>query len=138
MHSVANGRTWAQVVADIKEELKEFAQTRIQLFKTESRQKLALLKIGVLLAAAAIVLLATAYLLLTMGLVALVAALFADHPYRWVFGFFGVSILWSLLGGTAAYFAKREFALKGILPRRTLEVLKGDKVWLQREAKDHL
>lgn len=138
MHSVANGRTWAEVVADIKEELKEFAQTRIQLFKTESRQKLALLKIGVLLAAAAIVLLATAYLLLTMGLVALVAALFTDHPYRWVFGFFGISILWSLLGGTAAYFAKREFALKGILPRRTLEVLKGDKVWLQREAKDHL
>jgi uncharacterized membrane protein YqjE len=138
MHSVANGRTWAEVVADMKEEAKEFAQTRIQLFTTEFKQKLALLKIAVLLAAGSAVLLATAYLLLTVGLVALVAALFADNPYRWVFGFFGIAILWSLIGGAAAYFAKREFALKGIMPRRTFEVLKGDKVWLQREAKDHL
>jgi uncharacterized membrane protein YqjE len=96
------------------------------------------LSIAVLLAAAALVLLATAYLLLTVGLVALVAALFADNPYRWVFGFFGIAILLFLIGGTAAFFAKREFALKGIMPRRTFEVLKGDKVWLQREAKDHL
>jgi uncharacterized membrane protein YqjE len=138
MHSVANGRTWAEVVADMKEEGKEFAQTRIQLFTTEFKQKLALLKIAVLLAAGSAVLLATAYLLVTVGLVGLVAALFADNPYRWVFGFFGVAILWSLIGGAAAYFAKREFALKGIMPRRTFEVLKGDKVWLQREAKDHL
>jgi uncharacterized membrane protein YqjE len=138
MHSAANARTLAEVVADIKEELKEFAQTRIQLFKEESRQKLALLKIAGVLAAVAVVLSTTAYLLLTLGLVAVIAAVFVNNPYRWVFGFFGVAILWTILGGIAAYFAKREFALKGIVPRRTLEVLKGDKIWLQHEAKDHL
>jgi len=138
MHSAANGRTLAEVVADIKEEIKEFAQTRFQLFKAESQQKFALLKIAALLAAVAALLLATAYLLLTLGLVAVIAAVFANNPYHWVFGFFGVAILWTILGGIAAYFAKREFALKGIVPRRTFEVLKGDKLWLRREAKDHL
>ena len=138
MHSAVNARSLAEVVADIKDEFKEFAQTRIQLFKVEARQKLALLKIAAALAAVAVVLLATTCLLLTLGLVAVIAAVFANNPYRWVFGFFGVAILWAIFGGVAAYFAKREFALKGIVPRRTFEVLKGDKIWLQHEAKDHL
>jgi uncharacterized membrane protein YqjE len=138
MHSVAKGRTLAEVVADMNEEIKEFAQTRIRLFKAERQQKLALLKGAALLTAVAIVFLASAYLLFTVGLLALIAALLADNPYRWVFGFFGVALLWAVVGGIAAYFAKREFALKGIMPTRTLEVLKGDKLWIQHEAKNQL
>jgi O-antigen ligase len=138
MHSASNGRTLAQVIADIKEEIKEFAQTRFLLFRAECRQKLSLLKIAGALAGIAVVLLATAYLLLTVGFVALIAAVLANNPYRWVVGFFGIAMLWSIVGGIAAYFAKREFALKGIVPGRTLAVLKGDKIWLQSEAKGHL
>ena len=138
MHSIANGRSLAEVVADIKEEIKDFAQTRIRLFKAEFQQKFALLKVAAILAAVAVVMLATAYLLLTIGLAALIAALLRDNPYRWAFGFFGVALLWAIVGGIAAYFAKREFALKGIVPTRTLEVLKGDKIWIQHEAKSQL
>jgi uncharacterized membrane protein YqjE len=138
MHSVANGRSLAEVITDIKEEIKDFAQTRIRLFKAEAQQKLALLKVAAILAAVAVIMLATAYLLLTIGLAALIAALLKDNSYRWVFGFFGVALLWAIVGGIAAYFAKREFALKGIVPRRTLEVLKGDKIWIQHEAKNQL
>jgi uncharacterized membrane protein YqjE len=138
MHSASNGRTWADVAADIKAEIRDFTQTRIQLFRTEFGQKLALLKVAALLAAFALLLLSTAYLFFTVGMAALIAAVFFDHPYRWVYGFFGVALLWTLLGGIAAYFAKREFALRGVLPRRTIEVLRGDKIWLQREAKGHL
>jgi uncharacterized membrane protein YqjE len=138
MHSVANGRTLAEVVTDIKEELKDFAQTRIRLFKAEFQQKLTSLKGAVLLTAVAVLFLASAYLLFTVGLVALIAALLADNPYRWVFGFFGVGVLWAIIGGVAAYFAKREFSVKGIVPTRTIEVLKGDKIWIQHEAKSQL
>ena len=138
MHSVVNGRTLAEVAADIKEEFKDFVQTRIQLFKAEAQQKLALLKIAALLAGVAVVLLATAYLLLTVGLAALIAAIFVNNPYRWVFGFFGIALLWAIIGGIAAYFAKRQFALRGIAPTRTLTVLKNDKIWIQREAKNQL
>jgi uncharacterized membrane protein YqjE len=138
MNNVHNGRTLADVVATMKEEAKEFVQTRIQLLKIELQQKVGTLKAAALLAAVAIVLLSTAYLLLTLALAALVATALADNPYHWVFGFLTIAVLWSLAGGMAAYFAKREFQLRGVLPRRTIGVLKADKLWLQNEARSQL
>jgi len=136
MSSAATGRTLAQVVSDAKDEFKDFVQTRFDLLKTELEMKFKLLKVAAALAAVAAVLLGTAYFLLTIALVALVAAAFAENPYRWVFGFLAVGLLWAIVGGIAAYFAKREFAVKGITPRRTIAVLKGDKLWIQSEAKN--
>jgi uncharacterized membrane protein YqjE len=136
MSSVPNGRTLAQVLSDAKQELQEFVQTRFQLLTTELGQKSKLLKVAVLLAAIAAVLLSTAYILLTLALAALVAAAFPENPYRWVFGFLAVGILWAILGAIVGYFAKREFALKGIIPNRTITVLKGDKIWIQSEARN--
>ncbi|MGA9511452.1 MAG: phage holin family protein [Candidatus Sulfotelmatobacter sp.] len=138
MNNVPNGRTLADVVATIKEEAKEFIQTRVQLFKIELQQKFGVLKVAALLATVAIALWGIAFLLLTFALAALVATALADNPYHWVFGFLAVAILWSLAGGLAAYFAKREFELRGVLPKRTIEVLKADKLWLQNEARNQL
>jgi hypothetical protein len=39
------------------------------------------------------------------------------------------------LGGIAAYLAKYEFAMKEMMPRKTIEVLKQDKLWIQAEMK---
>jgi hypothetical protein len=47
-------------MAEIKEEVKELAQIRLQLFQAEFQQKLAFLKIAGALARGAVVLLATA------------------------------------------------------------------------------
>ncbi|MGC2820742.1 MAG: phage holin family protein [Candidatus Sulfotelmatobacter sp.] len=138
MNNVSNGRTLADVVATMKEDAKEFVQTRVQLLKIELQQKAGALRVAALLAAVAIVLLGTAYLLLTLALAALVAAALADNPYHWVFGFLTIAVLWLLAGGMAAYFAKREFDIRGVLPRRTIEVLKADKLWLQNEARNQL
>ena len=41
----------------------------------------------------------------------------------------------TLLGGIAAYFAKRELEVRGLLPKRTVDILKDDKVWIQSEVK---
>jgi uncharacterized protein (DUF58 family) len=75
--------------------------------------------------------------LITLSLVAL-AAIFINTQYRWFFAFLGIGILWALLGGTAIYIAKREFELNRLIPEKTLGVLKGDKLWLQREARNQL
>ena len=138
MNNVSNGRTLADVVATTKEDATEFVQTRVQLLKIELQQKAGALRVAALLAAVAIVLLGTAYILLTLALAALVAAALADNPYHWVFGFLTIAVLWLLAGGMAAYFAKREFDIRGVLPRRTIEVLKADKLWLQNEARNQL
>jgi uncharacterized membrane protein YqjE len=139
MNSAANSdRSLGAIVSEMKEELKDFVQTRIEMLKQEVQEKTARLKIAAPLAAAALLLLLTAYLLITLALAAALSAVFANSPYRWSFGFGIIGLVWALLGGVAAYFAKRELALKTLAPKRTVEVLKGDKVWLQKEVKNQV
>lgn len=136
--TTTNGRNIASLLAEIKDEIRDFLQTRIAIFKTELREKSQNLKTAAILAVSGLLLLTTAYMLLTLALVGLVAAAFPTSAYRWFFAFLAVGIFWSILGGIAAYFAKRELELKGLLPKRTLEVLKGDKVWVQTEVKNQI
>ena len=133
-----NGRSIAAVLTDTKEELKQFVETRIAMLKTEVREKLKTLKLAAPLAAAGILLIGTAYLLFTIALVGLVYAFLPDNAYRWCLAFLVVAVLWFTLGGIAAYFAKREFELKGLLPTKTINVLKGDKIWIQAEVKNQI
>ena len=130
-----SARSLAAIAAEMKQELKEFAETRIAMLKSELREKIGHWKVAAPLAGIGVVLLATAYLLITFGLVAL-AAVFIDSPYRWFFALIGVGVLWALLGGVAVYIAKREFELNRVMPKKTLEVLRGDKIWLQKEARN--
>jgi uncharacterized membrane protein YqjE len=134
--AVNNDRSLAAIVSEMKEELREFVQTRVEMLKREMQEKLGRLKIAMPLAGAALLLLVTAYLLITVALAAAVAAAFASSPFRWFFGFGIVGVIWALLGAAAGYFAKRELELNTLAPKRTIEVLKGDKVWLQKEVKN--
>jgi uncharacterized membrane protein YbhN (UPF0104 family) len=139
MHSDANnGRSVAEIMAEMKRELKEFVLTRFEMFKTETREKIKTLKIAAPLAALGALLLGTAYLLFTMALVGLVAVFVRNSPYQWFLAFAIVAVLWTLLGAVAVYFAKREFELKSLAPKRTIEILKGDKQWIQAEAKNQI
>ncbi len=134
----SNGKNLTTLLSEMKEELKEFVQTRIAMLKGELQEKIRILKTAAPLGVAAVFLLSTAYLLLTMALVGLVAAFFAASPYRWFFAFLAIAVLWTILGGVAAYFAKRELELKGLMPKRTIEILKGDKVWVQSEVRNQV
>jgi len=136
--SAIENRSVVDVLNEMKEEAKRFLQTRMELLKSELKEKLPNLKIAALLAALGAVLLVTAYLLLTLALVALVAVAFKDNDYRWALALVSVGVLWCIIGGGALYFAKREFELKGLAPKRTIGVLKGDKIWIEREAKNEI
>lgn len=138
MINETNGRTLAGVVAEIKDELKEFISTRIQMLKSEMQDKISSLKVAAPLGIVALVLLGTAYLLLTLMIVALVAVAFEGSPYQWFFAFLIVGVLWSIAGGTCAIFAWREFKEQGLAPKKTINVLKQDQVWLQSEARTQL
>jgi hypothetical protein len=41
-----------------------------------------------------------------------------------------------IIGGAACYVAKRAFELNRFMPQKTLDVLKGDKAWLQEEVRN--
>jgi uncharacterized membrane protein YqjE len=131
-------RSLGEIVAEMKAEVKEFVQTRFEMFKAEVQDKIKTLKVAVPLAGLGFLFLGTAYLLFTMALVGLAVAFFRDSPYRWSLGFAIVAVVWTFLGGIAAYFAKREFDLYTLAPKRTIDVLKGDKLWIQSEAKNQI
>lgn len=132
--TTTSDRNLASLLADFRNEIGDFFQTRIFMLKTELQGKLKNLKTAAVLAVAGIMLLGTAYLLFTLALVGLIVAAFPTSIYRWFFAFLAVAIFWALFGAMAAYFAKRELELRGILPKRTIEVLKGDKVWVHTEV----
>ena len=131
-------RSLAAILGGMKQELKEFVETRIAMVKSEFRDKLVHWKLAATLAGAGVVLLVTAYLLITFGLVALAAVFIGDTPYRWFFALLGVGVLWTVLSGISLYIAKREFELNRLMPQKTMAVLRGDKLWLQNEVRSQI
>ena len=133
-----NGRGVAEILAEMKAEFVEFVETRITILRTELAEKWKTAKVAIPLIGLAAMLLGTAFLLLSGALVGLVAAAFPNSIYRWFFACGIVACCWGLLGAAAAYFAKREFEARSLAPKRTLEVLKGDKLWIQAEVRNRV
>lgn len=133
-----NGRRLAEILAEMRAELIEFVQTRISMLRTELSEIWKAAKVAIPLVGLATLLLGTAFLLLTGALVGLVVAAFPQSIYRWFFACIIVAFFWGVLGAAAAYFAKREFEIKNMAPKRTLEVLKADKLWIEAEVRNRL
>ena len=129
-----NGRRVAEILAEMKAELAEFVQTRITMLRAELQEKWNTVRKAIPWAAAAAVFLGTSFLLFTGALVGLVLAAFPHSMLRWFFACLIVGVFWAVIGASAAFFAKRQLNMASMLPRRTLEVLKGDKVWIVDEV----
>ena len=130
-------RSVADVLLDIKDELKDFIETRYELFRSELQEGVSTVKSAVPLAAAAAVFLATAFFLLTLALVSAVAVAFWNSPYHWFFAFLIVGVVWTIIAGILAFLARNDFRNRGLIPKKTIEVLKRDKRWLENEAKGY-
>jgi FtsH-binding integral membrane protein len=74
--------------------------------------------------------------MLTLALVALIAVAFQGSPYAFFFGFMIMGLLYLLFAGLIAVAAYR--VLKGLAPERTIKVLREDKVWLEKEARNEI
>jgi len=132
----SHDRSLRNLLVEIKEEAKSFVDTRLRIIKAEIQEGLGALRFAVPMGALALGFFATAGLLFTAAAVTLVASAFAGNPYAWFFGFIIIGCLWAIFGGTAAFFAVTQF--RNRFPKRTIGVLKADKVWLQTEARSHL
>ena len=130
-----NGRTFGSILFETKEELKEFVETRIELFKMEMRDRLKMVKRAAPSAVIGLVFLGTAYILFTLALVAAIAGVLHNNLFAWCFGFLAISIVWGIVGMVALAAAKRRFKAKELVPKRTLDVLKHDKAWIQTEVR---
>lgn len=137
-HQMHHDRTFGDIFADTKQELKDFVETRITMLRMEMRDKAKMLKAAAPLAVVGIAMLATAYLLFTLALVGVVVAFLPGNPFRWAIGFAAVGVLWAILGGVMAYFAKREFESRELMPKKTIGVLKQDGLWIQSEVRTQI
>ena len=134
-YAETNGRSLAEVVRELKDELKEFVDTRVQLAKSELQETIAAVRGGIPLAIVALVLAGTGYLLLTLAIVGLVAVAFWGSPYAWFLAFLIVGIVWLMFGGIVAYLAYKQFRSHGMFLKKTMKVLEQDKLWIESEAR---
>ena len=125
----------AAILAETKEELKQFVTTRVDIFKAEMDEKISRLKAVVPLALVAGLFLLSGWIVLTFALIALLHALFVPSVFAWLWASLIVTVVYLLVGGVAGYLAYAEIKETNLTPTRTLKVLQQDQVWMQNEAR---
>ncbi len=133
-----NGKSVAEVLHEFKEELKEFATTRVQMLRSEMTQKMGGWKAGVPAVAIGAVLLVMTFVLFTGMLVALIAIPFNGAPWGYALSFAIVMVIYGAAGAALAMYGIRKIKDAGVMPERTIKVLKQDGVWIQSEARSQV
>ncbi|HUI83610.1 MAG TPA: phage holin family protein [Candidatus Binatia bacterium] len=128
-------KTVPEVLAELRDELKEFANTRLAMLRSELSDKVASFKMAAPVLLTGVLLLGTAWLLLTGFLVVIIAAALAPNSWNYTVSFLVVGVLYAILGGVAVLLGWRQLREKGVKPERTIRVLQEDRVWLQKEGK---
>lgn len=133
-----NGRSIGATVSEVKEEFKQFAETRIAMLQAEMKEKVAVIKASAPMLAIGAVMGGVAFLVLTGALICLIRMAFGQSPWAWFYAFLIVGVVYAVFGGIAAFMGYQNLTKNGLTPERTIKVLKDDKVWLQNEARTQL
>lgn len=130
-----SGRSLGATVNEVKEEFKQFAETRIAMLQSEMKEKIGLIKASAPMLAIGAVLGGVAFLVLTGALICLIHMAFAGSAWGWFLAFLIVGVVYAVFGGIAGFMGYQNLTKNGLAPERTIKVLKDDKVWLQNEAR---
>jgi len=132
---VNNEKSLGAVLAETREEMKEFVETRLQLLRAEIREMVQTWKYSVPLLLVAAMVLMFGWGAITFALVALVRGWFLPSPLGWVWAGLIIGGLYLIAAIVVGWFAYAELREVGVTPKRTLQVLKQDQVWIQNEAR---
>jgi uncharacterized membrane protein YqjE len=133
-HIYKDAKSLQQVLYEIKDELRDFISTRVDLLRAELVDKWSGIKAAAPMLAAGAALLLAAFFTFTFGLVALAATLIGGE-YRWALGAAAVTVLYGVVGGVLAWMSSKQLQAEGLAPQRTLRVLKQDQMWAKNEAR---
>jgi uncharacterized membrane protein YqjE len=126
----------AQVLTEFKNELKEFAATRIEMLRAEMREKIASASAALPAIAVGAVVALFALVFLCVAVVALVAMALGGGAGAWAAAFAIVGGVFLLIGALAISYGVSKLKAHGLKPERTLRVLKQDQIWLQNETRN--
>lgn len=130
-----NEKSLGAVLTETKEEMKDFIETRLQILRAEINEKVKTWKYSLPLLLLAAGLLLIGWITLTFSLVALIRAFFLPDPFAWLWAGLIVAGLYLVAGLAVGWFAYSELLSVGVAPKRTMQVLKQDQVWIQNEAR---
>ncbi|MEO5937327.1 MAG: phage holin family protein [Terriglobales bacterium] len=133
-HIYQDAKSLQKVLYEIKDELRDFISTRMELLRAELVDKWEGWKAAIPLMAAGAALLLAAFFAFTFGLIAVVATLIGGD-YRWALGAGAVMLLYGVIGGVLAWMGSKQLKAEGVVPDRTLKVLKQDQLWIKNEAR---
>lgn len=125
----------ATILAETKDELKQFVTTRVNILKAEMDEKISRIKSVIPLAVVAILFLVSGWMVFTFALIALLHSLFLPSVYAWLWASLIVTAVYLLVGAIAGWLAYSEIKATSLTPTRTLKVLQQDQVWIQNEAR---
>lgn len=125
----------ATILAETKDELKQFVTTRVNILKAEMDEKISRIKSVIPLAIVAVLFLLSGWMVLTFALIALLHALFVPSVYAWLWASLIVTAVYMAVGVIAGWLAYSEIKATNLTPTRTLKVLQQDQVWIQNEAR---
>ena len=131
-------RTFSATLNEAKDEFKQFAETRVAMLQAEMKEKMADVKASAPMLAVGALVALTSFLVLTGALICVLRLAFGDSPYGWFFSFLVVGVLYAIVGIAAIVLGYEKISKGGLVPKRTLNVLKEDKIWLQNEARNNL
>jgi uncharacterized membrane protein YqjE len=125
----------ATILAETKDEIKQFITTRVNMLKMEIGEKVRTLKAVVPLLFFALALLLAGWMALTFAVIALLHGLFMPSVYAWGWAALIVAGAYLVVGIATGWFVYAEIKATGLAPTRTLSVLKQDQTWIQNEAR---
>jgi uncharacterized membrane protein YqjE len=137
VHYTDQNRSVAEILANVKDELKDFLNTRIQMLRAEMSEKGKAIASSIPAIVIGAVMLFASFFLFT-GLLVTVIAQAIHNNWNYPIAFAIVFVLYALIGAAFAAYGVRTLKSAGVAPERTLRVLKQDQVWLQTEARTQL
>jgi len=129
-----DARSIRDLIQEIRDEVRDFAMTRIEILKAEIKSKVDRVKTALPMLAVGGVFLIGAFFALTYTLIAAIAVLVGGQ-WAWVIGGAAVFGLYLIIGGLVAWMGYKEISTEGLAPERTMRTLKEDQQWLQNEAR---
>lgn len=128
-------KSLATIIAETKDEIKQFISTRVNMLKMEIAEKVRIWKAVVPLLLFTLALLLAGWIALTFAVIALLHGLFMPSVYAWGWAALIVAGAYLFLGIVTGWFVYAEIKATGLAPTRTLNVLKQDQTWIQNEAR---
>lgn len=128
-------KSLGDVLAEVKGELTEFLETRFQILRAEIKDILRTWKYCLPLLLGAGALLLASWMVITFAFVALIHGWLLSSPFAWAWAGLIVGAIYLIVAGVIGWFAYGELRKAGLVPKRTLEVLKQDQNWVESEAK---